>query len=265
MKDNQNSILRTARLSLGMKSREAAEAIGVTKHTYLMWERGEMSPMPSKAEKVSKVLHLPVELVPVPSKHPPYNRRTTNESDPEKEKRIEKYTPYRDRRLELGLTQKELAEKAGVADTTISAMECGLNDPIWQTRQKIRKALGWDEEHYYTVEERNELILSMSKVFQWVINQHREYLREVFVDLEDAYQDLVLCAICAIDRYDPSGGAAVENYVISQLVFEVRNIRARAVAKGFTGRDARRLPFNTLISLEDANPFGDKVELKAVA
>ena len=263
--ENPNRILRATRLSLGMKSREAAAAIGVTKHTYLMWERGEMTPMPDKTAKIAEVLHLPLESVPVGGKRKPYSKRPMKVYDAEKAARIEKYTPYRDRRLELGLTQPQLAKKAGVAAMTISDMECGVKEPLWSTRQKVRKALGWQEERYYSVEERNELILRMGKIFHWVLNQHREYLLEVYVDLEDAYQDLVLCAISAIDRYDPKGGAQVENYVISQLIFEVRNIRARAVAKGFTGRDARRLPFDTMVSLDALTQHRDGVEMETVA
>ena len=73
--EHPNHILRNARLSLGMKSQEAAAAIGVTKNTYLMWERGELTPMPDKTEKVAQVLRLPLESVPVGGKHKPYSKR----------------------------------------------------------------------------------------------------------------------------------------------------------------------------------------------
>lgn len=260
-----NSILRTARVSLGMKSKEAAAAIGVTKHTYLMWERGDMAPMPDKTQKIAQVLCLPVESVPVSGKHKPYSKRPMKVYDPRKAALIEEYTPYRDRRLELGLTQVELAERAGVRCTTISSMECGINDPIWQTRQKIRRALGWPEERHFTVEERNELILSMGKFFHWVLNQHREYLRTAHVDLEDAYQDLVLCAIKAIDRFDPAGGAKMENYLICQLKQEVKNIRRRTIAKGLVGKGTNHLPYNTTVSFDDFTQHGYEIGLEAAA
>lgn len=264
-KDNPNSILRTARVSLGLKAKEAAAAIGVTKRTYLMWERGEMTPRADKTEKVAHVLQLPLESVPVGGKHAAYSKRPMKQYDPEKAARIEKYTPYRDRRLELGMTQAELAKKAGVNDNTISVMECGISEPLWTTRQKIRKALGWPEEHFYTVEERNEILLRLNNAIWWVLSLHREYLRDARVELEDAYQDLVLCAICAIDRYDPSGGAVVDNYVISQMIFEVRNIRTRALAKGFTGKDARRLSRGTLLSLDALTEEYERPSLRRVA
>ena len=48
----------------------------------------------------------------------------------------------REARSEAGLTQAELAKKAGVKDSTISALEDGKNAARNDTRRRIEKALG---------------------------------------------------------------------------------------------------------------------------
>lgn len=257
--------LKTAREAIGMSRTATAAAIGVSLNTYRLWENGEIRPMPERAEKIGQVLDLPPEQVPVRGRRKPAASRPVNTGDPAKAERLKKYAPYRSRRLELGLQQEELAKLAGVAVQTVSAMESGSRDVHWATRQKIRKALGWPEERYFTVEERNAELLRMENVIHWVLNRHREYLLEAGADLEDAYQDLVLCAIKAIDRYDPSGGAMIENYLIVQLKLEVRNIRRRAIAKGLVGKGTNRLSYNTTVSFDEMTQYGYEVGLEAVA
>ena len=257
--------LRAGRTALGLSQREAVAAIGVAKHTYHQWEVGKQAPMADKTEQIARALHIPLESVPVFDGSKPYAKRPVGIIDEKRALLIEKYAPYRDRRLELGLTQTELAQKAGLKKMTVSWMECGRSEPTWASRQKIRQALGWPEERYYSVEERNELVLRMGNIIGWVLNQHREYLREAGVDLEDARQDLTLRTIVSIDRYQPVGDVPIENYVMKQLLFEVKTIRWRAIAKGLTGKGSRWLPFRTVVSLDDVNSFDDKVELEAVA
>ena len=48
----------------------------------------------------------------------------------------------REARSQAGLTQAELAEKAGVADVTISTLENGKSAARNDTRRRIEKALG---------------------------------------------------------------------------------------------------------------------------
>ena len=48
----------------------------------------------------------------------------------------------REARSEAGLTQDELAKKAGVTDATISALEAGKSAARSNTRRRIEKALG---------------------------------------------------------------------------------------------------------------------------
>jgi transcriptional regulator with XRE-family HTH domain len=40
-----------------------------------------------------------------------------------------------------GLTQKQLAEKAGVAQRTVSSLEQGLYEPVWSTVLALARAL----------------------------------------------------------------------------------------------------------------------------
>lgn len=257
--------LKAAREALGMTKTATAAAIGVSLNIYSLWEKGKISPSPDRVQEIGQVLNLPPEQVPVRGRRKPAASRPVNTGDPAKAERLKKYAPYRSRRLELGLRQEDLAKLAGIAVQTISAMESGSRDVHWATRQKIRKALGWPEERYFTVEERNAELLRMENVIHWVLNRHREYLLEAGADLEDAYQDLLLCAIKAIDRYDPSGGAMIENYLIVQLKLEVRNIRRRAIAKGLVGKGTSRLSYSTTVSFDELTQYGYEIGLEAVA
>ena len=56
----KNSILQTARENLGMTRKEAATAIGVTAHTYWLWEKGELTPKADKTEKIAQARWLPL-------------------------------------------------------------------------------------------------------------------------------------------------------------------------------------------------------------
>jgi transcriptional regulator with XRE-family HTH domain len=45
-------------------------------------------------------------------------------------------------RLAAGLTQKQLADKAGVGQRTISHLEQGVQEPVWPTALALAQALG---------------------------------------------------------------------------------------------------------------------------
>src|SRR6476620_1914072 len=45
-------------------------------------------------------------------------------------------------RVQSGLTQKELAERAGVAQRTVSGLEQSAYEPVWSTVLKLAAALG---------------------------------------------------------------------------------------------------------------------------
>ena len=112
--------------------------------------------------------------------------------------------PIVERRQELGISQHELARLAGVHYQTVHRMEIGTQVPTWETRQKLRRVLGLPEERHFTVEQRNEIFMELECPIWCVINQNRRILDTLHADVEDVFQDLALCAIRAIDRYDPN-------------------------------------------------------------
>lgn len=71
--------------------------------------------------------------------------------------------PIVERRMELGISQHELARLAGVHYQTVHRMETGVQVPIWETRQKLRRALGMPEERYITVQQRNEIFTELQR------------------------------------------------------------------------------------------------------
>jgi transcriptional regulator with XRE-family HTH domain len=50
----------------------------------------------------------------------------------------------RELRASAGLTQKQLADQAGVALRTVSSLEQGLYEPVWPTVLALAQALGVD-------------------------------------------------------------------------------------------------------------------------
>ena len=78
----------------------------------------------------------------------------------------QKAAPYKERRIALGLLQKELAEKANIHKTTISFMEAGKRWPLWETRQKIRRVLEMPKEP-------EERIYSDEQLAVWESNRQK--------------------------------------------------------------------------------------------
>ena len=76
----------------------------------------------------------------------------TDEQLAVREANRQKAAIYKERRIALGLLQKELAEKASVSVSTITNMETGKHPPTWETCQKIRRVLRMPEEQVYSVE-----------------------------------------------------------------------------------------------------------------
>lgn len=62
----------------------------------------------------------------------------------EDEARTEIAWAVKNRRQELGLTQREVAERAGRSDKWISQIECGRRDPYLSTVLRVAEALETD-------------------------------------------------------------------------------------------------------------------------
>lgn len=59
----------------------------------------------------------------------------------------------REMREQLGLTQVELAERAGIDQTTVSKLELGtMQNPSWPVVAKLARALGVNPEDLFPIE-----------------------------------------------------------------------------------------------------------------
>ena len=73
----------------------------------------------------------------------------------------------RELRKARGLTQKELGEKAGIAEPTIRRYELGKLNPKFETVQKIAKALSVPEAFFYPIDEQIETAKREAKSTLW--------------------------------------------------------------------------------------------------
>lgn len=159
--------------------------------------------------------------------------------------------PIVERRKELGLSMRQLARMAGIHYKTVEKMEAGSQTPTWDTRQKLRRALGLPEERYFTVQQRNEIFMTLENRIRIVINQNRNILTVIHADLDDVYQDLALCAIRAIDRYDPQKStASVKTFVMSNVEAHIKNTFEYFRCRGLGGVAARNLGSGVVVSLD---------------
>ncbi len=70
----------------------------------------------------------------------------------------------REARERAGLTQTELAERSGVAQSTISAYESGKRDPGWRLLSKLVQAAGYEvvlQSRRPTPEETNRTLMDV--------------------------------------------------------------------------------------------------------
>lgn len=159
--------------------------------------------------------------------------------------------PIVERRRELGISQSDLARLAGVHYQTVHRMETGTQVPLWGTRQKLRRVLGLAEERYFTVEQRNEIFMELERPIWCVINQNRLILAALHADVDDVYQDLALCAIRAIDRYDPSKStASVKTFAMKNVEAHIKKSFAYFRCRGLGGAAARNLESGVVVSLD---------------
>lgn len=159
--------------------------------------------------------------------------------------------PIVKRRQELGISQHELAQLAGVHYQTVHRMETGTQVPIWETRQKLRRVLGLAEERSFTVEQRNEIFMELERPIWCVINQNRRILDTLHADVDDVFQDLALCAIRAIDRYDPNKSlASVKTFAMRNVEEQIKKTCAYFRCRGLGGVAARNLESGVVVSLD---------------
>lgn len=159
--------------------------------------------------------------------------------------------PIVERRQELGISRHELARLAGVHYRTVYRIEAGTQLPIWETRQKLRRALGMPEERYFTIQQRNEIFTELERPIWCVINQNQHILTALHADPDDVYQDLALCAIRAIDRYDPQKStASVKTFAMRNVEAHIKKSLAYFRCHGFGGAATRNLESGMVVSLD---------------
>ena len=80
---------------------------------------------------------------------------------------------------------------------------------------------------HLATENRNALVLRMEGDIRKLLKSRRDDLRSAGIGMEDAHQELVLCAIEAIDRCKASDEATVRAYVMNRLARKVESITSQ--------------------------------------
>lgn len=181
------SAIKRIRTERGLTQRQLAEMAGTSKGMIQHWERGVCRPSDEFRVKLAAALQCDEQDIWTP----PIKYWLRGYAE-EKIAKAGEAAPLLRRRLELELSQVELAKMSGVGLKTIRDIEAGFHTPTWETRQKLRKALGMPEERHFTVEERNEKMLQMQNIIQWVITSHSATIQRLGMDYEDVFQELAV-------------------------------------------------------------------------
>lgn len=162
--------LRLAREDRGMTLKEVASAAGISS-TYLSEiERGNVQPAVSVLKELARVLRVPLSAIMSPSER--------NGFLGEKLRRL---------RDKLGMTQAEVAAKAGVSAALIGQIELGRVSPSLKTVNKIASALGVSPCYLVLDSEgAEELLPGMSKDLRTV--------------LQDPNVQMLLSAVCTMSE-----------------------------------------------------------------
>ncbi|MDI7246196.1 MAG: helix-turn-helix transcriptional regulator [Bacillota bacterium] len=162
--------LRVAREDRGMTLRDVASAAGISS-TYLSEiERGNVQPALRVLKRLAHVLHVPL---------------SSFMSSVERKGFIG--DKLRSIREKLGLTQAEVAAKAGVSAALIGQIELGRVSPSLKTINKVASALGVSPCYLVLDNEgMDEIVPAMSKD-----------LRDM---LQDSNVQMLLSAVCSLDK-----------------------------------------------------------------
>lgn len=241
---------------------QLADAVGVVPSTINGWESEQHKPSADALSRIATVLQCDANdaiwTVQTAAKAP--KKQLGAEEFACREANIEKARPYIERRLALGLKKTELAKRAGVNTATVCNMELGRRWPCWDTRQKLRRALGMPEERNYTEEERNALFLELEDSIRWLIRRNIGRIRRVHIDVDDLCQDLALCALRAIDRFRPDENATLKTFVERNLSFCLERQLVQFCMHGLSGKVHYPLPSIVVFSLEALMEEGFQLE-----
>ncbi len=242
--------IREKRRAAGLTQKALAEAVGVHEVTIQRWEHGKCTPEAYIRNVLCRVLQCsPAELGFEPEA--PILQGLTAEEARQKRSNWERAREYAHRRLELGWSQPQLAQRAGVNVSQVKDLELGRAWPHWETRQKIRRALSLPEERYCSTEKRNALFLELQSGIRAIVWHNMHRIRAVRMDPEDAFQELALCALRAIDRFKPDEGAGdLRAFVNENARFTLKRMLTRAYRHGLSGRIDFPLPTFNICSLD---------------
>lgn len=254
--------IKERRLERGLTQKQLAEAVGVARSTVKDWESGKYKPSVTRLSNIAAVLQCDANDAIWMAEAAPdkLKKQLSAEELARREANREKAQPYIERRLALGLKKKELAEKAGITACAIQAMESGRNWPCWDTRQKLRRVLEMPEERSYTAEERNILFLEMEDNIHWLIRRNMTRICRVHMDVDDLYQDLAVCALRAIDRFQPCEEATLKTFVERNMSFHLERKLVQFCMHGLSGKVHYPLPNITVFSLEALMEEGLQIE-----
>lgn len=190
------SPVKSAREALGMTQIQFAFELGESVYLVRKWETGDKAPGPEKREKLASLTGLP----------PEHFKGWVKDPD----------SPIRKRREALGISRNRLGKITGITVDQLYAYERGSHLPTGNNLRKLAAALGCSPEDIrpgyvepvkrYTVQERNEIVVSLLNDIWAVINRNRTLVIATGIDREDLYQELAIGLIRAVDTYDPAKG-----------------------------------------------------------
>ena len=82
-----------------------------------------------------------------------------------------------------------------------------------------------------TIEQRNQTFEEYQRIIGWSVNRHRSMLAVMKMEAEDLMQELSICLLLAIERYDPTRGAKASTYYFTQLRYGVLKIWQTQIRK----------------------------------
>lgn len=244
--------IKERRLALGMSQAALAEAIGSTQSTVSAWERGSKVPFAKNIHNMCVLFQCSLDGLGL--QLPALKSRCSLSAEQAHQGNPDPAREYIERRLEVGLTQAQLAEKSGVSLKTIKRMETGKCRPNWDNRQKLRRALGIPEERFFSVQERNTKFLELEKYISITIKKNWRLVRATRMEYEDIYQELSLQMLRAIDRYEGKNEANLKTFFEKTLEYKFKAYLFRHCMHGLSGNPdtAPRFVFSSLDAMLEA-------------
>jgi DNA-directed RNA polymerase specialized sigma subunit len=82
-----------------------------------------------------------------------------------------------------------------------------------------------------TIEQRNTIFEEYMRIIRFTVSRHQSMLKILRMDSEDLAQELAICLLKAIERYDADRGAKPSTYYFKSLRYGVLNLWQEQVRK----------------------------------